>query len=143
MMDKDSRKIATYFRRLNICLLVVNIILTVLLAVGLSNMVATNDQLESTETEYNWVTGEYERKQPENNGEMDPGTLCITLLVGASWTILEYFVGMLIIKHFENVATIKELALKQSRDLDEIKSTIQQLNKREEYQHYVQNKNNN
>lgn len=136
MMDKDSRKIATYFRRLNICLLVVNIILTVLLAVGLSNMVATNDQLESTETEYNWVTGEYERKQPENNGEMDPGTLCITLLVGASWTILEYFVGMLIIKHFENVATIKELALKQSRDLDEIKSTIQQLNKREEYQHY-------
>lgn len=143
MMDKDSRKIATYFRRLNICLLVVNIILTLLLAVGLSNMVATNDQLESTETEYNWVTGEYERKQPENNGEMDPGTLCITLLVGASWTILEYFVGMLIIKHFENVATIKELALKQSRDLDEIKSTIQQLNKREEYQHYVQNKNNN
>ena len=143
MMDKDSRKVATYFRRLNICLLVVNIILTVLLAVGLSNMVATNDQLESTETEYNWVTGEYEREKPENNGEMDPGTLCITLLVGASWTILEYFVGMLIIKHFENVATTKELALKQSRDLDEIKSTIQQLNIREEYQHYVQNNSSN
>lgn len=142
-MDADSTRVSTYFRRLNIGLLVINIIMTLVLSITLGNTAAMNDQKAKAEPEYNVITGEYEYNEPKNEGELDPGVFCLVLFIGASWTILEYFVGLLIIKHFENVAETKELTRKQVEDLAEVKILLHQLNKHEEYQRYIKNRENN
>lgn len=139
IMDTDSTRVSTYFRRLNIGLLVINIIMTLVLSFTLA--VAMNDQT-AAEPEYNVITGRYGYDESKNEGELDSGVFFLVLFIGASWTILEYFIGLLIIKHFENVAETKELTHKQVEDLAEIKILLQQLNKHEEYQRYTQNQEN-
>ncbi|MGX7023525.1 hypothetical protein [Vagococcus hydrophili] len=116
IMDDESKGLIFFFKKLNIVLLIISLIGSCVISFGISKNIKQQQQIgeiregivyDDLHKEYNFE--EDEPKNNDSNTSYDGMSLFLTLIFSLFISIFNYNLVLILLKHFSNLAELKEI----------------------------------
>lgn len=111
-LDDESRSVVKFFRVFNVFLLIFALIGTFWLAYTQAESAQQAKNYSSMVSDYDYYDDEYDIYEDDYSSsteKIDASTFIIVLMIGLSYSLVQFNLIKLLVKHFENVAELKSI----------------------------------